>query len=191
MLAKYYKIFCLKKLLFDFSMKYNSYKYYYIFFLFYILILLFFSYSLTEFEPTFSMKNAILNKKIPAFNLQETLIVLAIIGILLLLALPNLMPLITKAKSLEAQTQLKALYNAQTTYNYMYSKFTADFNELDFFPPKTVKENGTANYRYEIISATNTTFKARAEAVTDFDGDGILNVWEIDENGNPKQTVKD
>ncbi|WP_282160887.1 MULTISPECIES: type IV pilin-like G/H family protein [Ulvibacterium] len=137
------------------------------------------------------MKNSILKKKIPALNLQETLIVLAIIGILLLLALPNLMPLISKAKSVEAQTQLKAIYNAQTTHRYMYSKFTMDFNELDFEAPRTVKENGTANYRYEITNASDATFKARAEAITDFDGDGILNVWEIDENGNPKQIIKD
>ncbi|WP_375334379.1 hypothetical protein [Flagellimonas sp. C4] len=130
-------------------------------------------------------------RKVTALNLQETLIVLAIIGILLLLALPNLMPLISKAKSIEAQTQLKALYNAQTTYRYMYSKYTLELNELDFVPPRTVQENGTANYRYEILSADNATFTARAEAITDFDGDGVLNVWEIDENGNPKQIIKD
>ncbi|WP_321827236.1 hypothetical protein [Maribacter dokdonensis] len=137
------------------------------------------------------MISSIFKKKIPALNLQETLIVLAIIGILLLLALPNLMPLITKAKSIEAQTQLKAIYNTQTTYRYMYSKYSNDLNELDFVAPKTVKENGTANYVYEIISADNATFKAKAEAITDFDGDGIFNVWEIDENGNPKQIIKD
>lgn len=131
------------------------------------------------------------DQKIPAINLQEMLIVLAIIGILLLLALPNLMPLITKAKSVEAQVQLKAIYNAQSTYRYMYSKYSADFNELDFEAPKTIKENGTANYVYQIISADNAAFKARAEAITDFDGDGVLNVWEIDETGTPKQTVKD
>ncbi|MBC31147.1 MAG: general secretion pathway protein GspG [Muricauda sp.] len=135
--------------------------------------------------------NTLLNKKVPALNLQETLIVLAIIGILLLLALPNLMPLISKAKSIEAQTQLKALYNSQTTYRYMHSRFTNDINELDFESPKTVKENGNANYIYEIVSATDISFKARAEAITDFDGDGVLNVWEIDENGNPKQLIKD
>jgi len=129
--------------------------------------------------------------KLKAINLQETLIVLAIIGILLLLALPNLMPLISKAKSVEAQVQLKALYNAQTTHRYMHSKFTPIMAELDFEPPRTVKENGTANYVYEIISADNASFRARAEAITDFDGDGILNVWEIDENGNPKQITKD
>jgi len=136
-------------------------------------------------------KKDFISRKIPALNLQETLIVLAIIGILLLLALPNLMPLIAKAKSIEAQTQLKALYNSQTTHRYMYSKFTNDINELDFMAPKTVKENGTANYSYEIITASDVAFKARAEAVTDFDGDGVLNVWEIDETGNPKQVTKD
>ena len=136
-------------------------------------------------------KICFLHKKVWAINLQETLIVLAIIGILLLLALPNLMPLISKAKSVEAQVQLKAIYNAQTTYRYMYSKFSTDINEIDFEPPRTVKEEGTANYTYQIISADNAGFVARAEAITDFDGDGTFNVWEIDQNGNPKQIVKD
>jgi type IV pilus assembly protein PilE len=130
-------------------------------------------------------------KKIPSFNLQETLIVLAIIGILLLIALPNLMPLITKAKSVEAQTQLKAIYNAEKQYFYMYSKYAADLSEVDFEAPKTVKENGTANYTYEVIQATNNEFKARATAITDFDGDGIFNVWEIDQDGNPKEVTND
>lgn len=129
--------------------------------------------------------------KLPAFNLQEILIVLAIIGILLLLALPNLMPLISKAKSIEAQTQLKYIYNSQTSYRYMHSKYAPDLSELDFEAPKTVKENGSANYVYELTGASNNSFKARATAVTDFDGDGVFNVWVIDENGKPKQTVKD
>tara|TARA_R110002074_G_scaffold5143_5_gene25267 strand:- start:9075 stop:9512 length:438 start_codon:yes stop_codon:yes gene_type:complete len=144
-----------------------------------------------KFKKNKFMISSIFKRKVPALNLQETLIVLAIIGILLLLALPNLMPLITKAKSIEAQTQLKAIYNTQTTHRYMYSKYSNDLNELDFVAPKTVKENGTANYSYEIISADNASFKAKAVAITDFDGDGIFNVWEIDEQGNPKQIIKD
>jgi type IV pilus assembly protein PilE len=129
--------------------------------------------------------------KVAGYNLQEVLVVLVIIGILLLLALPNLMPLISKAKSTEAQLQLSHIYNSQTTYRYMYSKYSPDLSEIDFEAPKTVNEGGRANYKYEILSATNSSFKARAEAITDFDGDGILNVWEIDENGAPKQIVKD
>ncbi len=133
----------------------------------------------------------LLNKKVPALNLQEMLIVLVIIGILLLIALPNLMPLIAKARSVEAQTQLKAIYNAQTTYRYMYSKYSEDMVALDYEAPKTVANSGNANYDYELVAGTNTSFKARATAITDFDGDGVFNVWEIDENGTPKQIVKD
>ena len=135
--------------------------------------------------------NNLTSKKVPSFNLQEMLIVLAIIGILLLIALPNLMPLITKAKSVEAQTQLKAIYNAEKQYYFMYSKYSADLKEIDFEAPKTVKDQGTANYTYEIIAATNGEFKATATAITDFNGNGIFNVWEIDHNGVPKQTIND
>jgi len=130
-------------------------------------------------------------KKVRSYNLQETLIVLAIIGILLLIALPNLMPLITKAKSIEAQTQLKAIYNSEKQYYFMHSKYSNDFQALDFELPKTVNENGSANYTYEIIQAGTTDFKIRATAVIDFNGDGIFNVWEIDQNGNPIQVTKD
>ncbi|WP_299550665.1 general secretion pathway protein GspG [Seonamhaeicola sp.] len=137
------------------------------------------------------MKTKHLSNKLPAYNLQEVLIVLCIIGILLLLALPNLMPLITRTRSIEAQTQLKYIYNAQTSHRYMYSKYSADLNAIDFEPPKTVNDGGNSNYVYEILSADNSSFKVRATAITDFDSDGIFNVWEIDENGTPKQTVKD
>ena len=130
-------------------------------------------------------------KKLKSFNLQEMLIVLAIIGILLLLALPNLMPLITKAKSVEAQTQLKFIFNSQKQYHFMYSKYSNDLKEIDFEAPKTVKENGTANYIFEIISADNASFKATATSITDFDNDGIFNVWEINETGILKETIKD
>lgn len=50
--------------------------------------------------------NTVLKRKWQAFSLPELLVVLVIIGILVLIALPNLMPLISKAKSMEAQQQL-------------------------------------------------------------------------------------
>lgn len=132
-----------------------------------------------------------LTTKVSAFNLQEVLIVLLIIGVFMLIALPNLMPLVVKAKSIEAQIQLKYLYNNQTTYRYLNSKYANQLDEIDFEAPKTVNNNGTSNYTYEIIIADNNTFTARATAVTDFDGDGVFNVWEISEDGIPKQIVKD
>ena len=131
------------------------------------------------------------SRKCTAFNLQELLVVLVIIGILLLLALPNLMPLISKTKSLEAQTQLKHLANLEKQYFFMHSKYSADFNTIDFEAPKTVQQNGNANYSYEIIEASNNHFKARATAITDFDDDGVFNVWEINQNNTPLEIVKD
>ena len=119
------------------------------------------------------------------------LIVLAILGILLLIALPNFMPLISKTKAQEAQIQLKYISNLQKQYQYLHSKYSADFNEVNYESPLTVLENGSANYRYEVIEATVNNYKVRATAVVDFDGDGIYNIWEIDTEGNPKQIIKD
>lgn len=130
-------------------------------------------------------------KKLHAFNLQEMLIVLAILGILLLIALPNFMPLISKTKAQEAKIQLKYISNLQKQYQFMNSKYSRDFMEIDYEQPLTVLENGTSNYRYDIIEADTENFKVRATAVVDFDGDGVMNVWEIDRNSNPIQIIKD
>ncbi len=137
------------------------------------------------------MQKILPNKKTKAFNLQEMLLVLAIIGILLLIALPNFLPLIAQAKAQEAKIQLKTISDMQTQYRYLNSKYSLDFSELNYEAPKTVKTGGTANYSYEVLEASVSNFKARATAVVDFDGDGVFNVWEIDENGSPKQIVKD
>ena len=132
-----------------------------------------------------------MKQKLPAFNLQEMLIVLAIIGILLLIALPNLMPLIGKAKSVEAQMQLKALYHSQETHRFHYARYSDQLMALDFDPPLPVTQGGTANYRYSIQEASTTHFRAIAEAVVDFDGDGQFNQWSIDQSGQAVQTRPD
>jgi type IV pilus assembly protein PilE len=134
----------------------------------------------------------ILNKKARAYTLTEILVVLVIIGILVLLALPNLLPLITKAKSLEAKTQLNHVQTLEQSYFYEHSKYSKDLTEIGFIQEKLVTEtNGRANYRIEITSATNTGFTARATAVVDFNGNGTFNVWEIDQEKTLKETTPD
>ena len=130
-------------------------------------------------------------KKLPAYNLQEMLIVLAIIGILLLLAMPSFMPLITKAKSIEAQVHLKAIYNSQKSHYFIYSSYSNSLNALDYEIPLSADQGGVANYRYSITSVSKNNFKAQAEAIVDFDGDGVFNIWEIDNSGRPIQVQKD
>jgi type IV pilus assembly protein PilE len=132
-----------------------------------------------------------LNGKIPAFTLTELLVVLVIIGILVLLALPRLMPLISKAKATEAQLQLAHVYTLEKSYFYMYSRYSSDLGEIGFEQEKLTTENGTANYRIEIVKAGTTGFLARATAVVDFDGDGNINVWEIDQDKKLIEVTKD
>jgi type IV pilus assembly protein PilE len=135
----------------------------------------------------------LLKKRVKAYTLTEILVVLVIIGILTLLALPVLLPLITKAKSTEAKLQLEHLQTLEKNYFYEHSRYSKDLGELGFIQEKlsTDSKDGRANYRIEITSATNTTFTGSATAVVDFNGNGTFNVWEIDQDNTLKEVTPD
>ena len=130
-------------------------------------------------------------RKLRAFTLTELLVVLIIIGILVLLAIPNLMPLISRARSTEAKLQLDHLHMLEKSYFYMYSRYSVDFEEIGYEHEKLVSEGGSANYTIEVVEASVNGFKAKATAIVDFDGDGTFNVWEIDQDKNLREVVKD
>lgn len=132
-----------------------------------------------------------LHKKIPAYNLQELLVVLVIIGILILIAMPNFTGIINNTKSTEAKNNLTAIESFQSSYRFMYSSYARELDKIDFIPPKTAAQGGNAYYTYEILNATKTTFIARATAVDDWDGDGIKNVWEINQDRQLVEVTKD
>ena len=127
----------------------------------------------------------------PAFSLTELLVVLIIIGILVLIALPNFLPKITEAKAQEAKLQLKHLYTLQKSHFYMHSKYSDSFEELGFEHVALVSNGGNGNYQLEITESSNSGFVATATSVTDFDGDGVFNQWQIDQEQNLREVTKD
>lgn len=131
--------------------------------------------------------------RLKAVTLSEVLIVMIIAGILTFLALPYLLPVVTRAKAQEAKQQLDYLSKLEKTYYYEFSRYSSNFDDLGYVQEKLVTDdkNAHANYRIEITSATNTGFTARATSVVDFNGNGTFNMWEIDENNVIKEITKD
>lgn len=128
---------------------------------------------------------------VDAMTMMEILVVLVIIGILISIAVPNNTAMVTKAKSIEAQRELQMVQNLQHANFLQYSKYSNDLNQIGYIPHKLVTAGGAANYQISVSESSNTGFKARAESVTDFDGDGQMNIWEIDQSGQPVEIQKD
>lgn len=116
---------------------------------------------------------------VKAYSLTEILIVLCIIGILLLMVLPNQTSVIGQAKAIEAQAMLNQVYGLEKSHFYRHSKYSSNLEELGFEQELTVEEGGQAVYKIEILEASNDSFTARATATSDLDGDGSFNTWEI------------
>lgn len=128
---------------------------------------------------------------VKAYSLTEILIVLCIIGILLLMVLPNQTSVIGQAKAIEAQAMLNQVYGLQKSNFYRFSKYSSTLEELGFEQEPTVEEGGQAVYKIEIVESSNDSFLARATSVTDLDGDGSFNTWEIDHKKILTEVVKE
>ena len=126
-----------------------------------------------------------------AFTLTELMVVLVIIGILMLVALPVFDDLFGDAYSVEAQNQLKYLQSRQQTFYQKNFRYAESLAEIGFTQPQTLYEEGDARYSYEITTASKTGFIARAVAIADFDQDGNVNIWEIDQDGRLKEVISD
>jgi type IV pilus assembly protein PilA len=111
------------------------------------------------------------------FTLIELMIVVAIIGILAAIAIPNFLNYQCKAKQSEAKTILGSMVTCEEAYFAENDTFTASLNDMGF-----VTKGANQRYDYTIV-ATTTTFTATATST----GAGIKgtagdDVWTMNEN---------
>jgi type IV pilus assembly protein PilA len=117
------------------------------------------------------MKKMLKNKK--GFTLIELMIVVAIIGILAAIAIPNFMNYQCKAKQSEAKSSLGNIRTAQEAYFAEYDTYSSDLGKIGFEP------KGTTRYTYESTNGASFTATATAKADTGLDDD----VWTITDQG--------
>lgn len=99
------------------------------------------------------------------FSLTELMVVLVIIGVLVLLALPKLLPIVTKAKTTEAKLMLKQLHTLEQSYKFEHGKYSNVLSEVGFEQEKLVSQGGQARYKIEVVSADEKGFQAQATSV--------------------------
>lgn len=138
----------------------------------------------------FDMKRKFLREQ-SGFSITELLVVLVIIGVLILLALPRLMPVVTKAKSTEAKLNLKQVLMLQKSFKYENDRYSGSLSEIGFEQETLITDGGSARYRIEIVENDLNAFRAIATAVVDFDNDGTFNVWEVTQDGQIREVVPD
>ena len=76
------------------------------------------------------------NKMKKGFTLVELMIVVAIIGILAAIAIPNFIKFQARSKQSEAKTNLKGLFQSQKSYFAEHDSFSADFTAIGFVPER-------------------------------------------------------
>ncbi len=131
-----------------------------------------------------------LGYRLKGFTLTEILIVLLIIGILILIALPDQTSVINKAKAKEAQLQLRHVHTLQKSYFYEHGKYGESLKDIGFQQVPTVSDGGSANYQIS-LELEKDGYKAYAVSVVDFDRDGAYNTWTIDQDLNLIEEIQD
>ena len=130
--------------------------------------------------------------KSKGFTLVELMIVVAVIGILAAIAIPNFMKYQAKSKQAEAQTSLKSIYTVELSYFAEKDTYHSDFNEIGW-----VAEAGRFTYDLgagttgkspAVVCATPVggavTLSFTVQACGQVDGDATVDAWYITESNS-------
>ena len=116
------------------------------------------------------------------FTLIELMIVVAIIGILAAIAIPNFLKFQCKAKQSEAKTALKAIYTTQLAYNGEFGSYL-DLTQLTNYGGLDNKTIGGAKfYNYTIAGGslfTATAGDTKVKINTSFTANDL---WTVNDN---------
>ncbi len=117
-----------------------------------------------------------MKKLLKGFTLIELMIVVAIIGILAAIAIPNFVKFQCRSKQSEAKGNLKALYVANEAYRGEYDTYLTNTTAIGFIP-----KGAKMRYSYGVSAVSATTFAAAAAANT---ADLSSDAWSITEANN-------
>lgn len=132
-----------------------------------------------------------MDQRSKGFTLVELMIVVAIIGILAAIAIPNFLRYQTKAKQTEASTSLKSIYTAQVSFFGEADRYTAVFTELGWEAESTRRYTydlgGTTTGKVPVVAcasdvAAAATIAFTAQACAQLDKDSTVDDWIINES---------
>ena len=114
------------------------------------------------------------------FTLIELMMVVAIIGLLAALAVPNFKKFTCRARSGEAKVMLKHISTAQESYLAEHDIYASDAGQIPPVLAAAVSPGADAKYDFSVPTGTDAAYVAVATGKAT--GSQVGDRWEIDQN---------